>query len=115
MKFAPFILKHLRRNWIRSGSTILGMAVCIVLFCTLRTVLRAMDDARELGNVTRLVTRHAVSLVYNLPLSYENQIKTVPGVKEVAISTWFGGSLLAKKENKDTKGDEGGGQPDFSK
>ena len=66
MKFLPFVLKHLRRNWIRTLSTVLAMAVCIFLFCTLRTVLRAMDDAREYGNVTRLVTRHAVSLVYNL-------------------------------------------------
>ena len=114
MRFLPYILKHLRRNWIRTGSTILGMALCIFLFCTLRTILRAMDDARELGSVTRLVTRHAVSLVYNLPLSYEGQIAQVPGVKRVAISSWFGGSLPAKKESQDAKrGTEG--QPDFSK
>jgi putative ABC transport system permease protein len=114
MKFLPYILKHLRRNWIRTGSTVLGMAVCIFLFCTLRTVLKAMDDAREYGNVTRLVTRHAVSLVYNLPLSYEGQIAQVPGVKRVAISSWFGGSLPVKKESQDGKKDAGG-QPDFSK
>jgi putative ABC transport system permease protein len=112
MKFLPFVLKHLRRNWIRTTSTILGMAVCIFLFCTLRTVLKAMDDAREYGNVTRLVTRHAVSLVYNVPLSYEPRIAQVPGVKRVAISSWFGGSLPAKKESKDTGN---GDQPDFSK
>jgi putative ABC transport system permease protein len=112
MKFAPYILKHLRRNWVRTLSTILGMAVCIFLFCTLRTVLKAMDDARELGNVTRLVTRHAVSLVYNVPLSYEGQIAQVPGVKRVAISTWFGGALPVKKENQDTSAHGGG--PDFN-
>ena len=109
MRFLPYILKHLRRNWVRTGSTILGMALCIFLFCTLRTVLRAMDDARELGNVTR----HAVSLVYNLPLSYEGQIAQVAGVKRVAISSWFGGSLPAKKESQDAK-KGAGGQPDFS-
>jgi putative ABC transport system permease protein len=114
MKFLPYILKHLRRNWVRTGSTILGMAVCIFLFCTLRTVLKAMDDARELGSVTRLVTRHAVSLVYNLPLTYEGQIAQVKGVKRVAISSWFGGSLPAKKESQDKKPKDGG-QPDFSK
>ena len=114
MKFLPYILKHLRRNWVRTGSTILGMAVCIFLFCTLRTVLKAMDDARELGSVTRLVTRHAVSLVYNLPLSYEGQITQLKGVKRVAISSWFGGSLPAKKESQDKSAPDGG-QPDFSK
>src|SRR5262245_59407244 len=119
MKFLPFVLKHLRRNWVRTISTVAGMAVCIFLFCTLRTVLKAMDDARELGNVTRLVTRHAVSLVYNVPLSYEGQIAQVPGVKSVAISTWFGGSLPAKKETQDEKpgkkGKEADAPPDFSK
>jgi putative ABC transport system permease protein len=120
MKFLPFVLKHLRRNWIRTLSTVAGMAVCIFLFCTLRTVLRAMDDARELGNVTRLVTRHAVSLVYNVPRSYEGQIAQVPGVKRVAISTWFGGSLPAKKENQEDRPAKGAKKPeapptDFSK
>jgi len=109
VKFVPFVLKHLRRNWVRTFSTILGMAVCIFLFCTLRTVLTAMDSARELGSVTRLVTRHAVSLVYNIPLSYEERIRRLPGVKRVAISTWFGGALPLKKESK-----SGTGGPDFS-
>ena len=31
MKFLPFVLKHLRRNWIRTTSTVLAMAVCIFL------------------------------------------------------------------------------------
>ena len=40
LEFLPFVLKHLRRNWIRTTSTILAMAVCIFLFCTLRTFLK---------------------------------------------------------------------------
>src|SRR5262245_18096796 len=112
MKYLPLVLKHLRRSWLRTLSTVLGMAVCIFLFCTLRTFLRAMDDAKTMGNVTRLVTRHAVSLVYNVPLSYEGRIAQVQGVKRVAISTWFGGSLPAKRETKDGKSGETG--PDFS-
>ena len=40
MKFAPFVLKHLRRNWIRTASTVTAMAVCIFLFCTLQTLIR---------------------------------------------------------------------------
>ena len=104
MKFLPFVLKHLRRNWIRTLSTVLAMAVCIFLFCTLQTVLasdrRACSRARA---PSRLVTRHAVSLVFSLPLSYAQRIAAVPGVKRVATTTWFGGSLPAKKEGKATK------------
>jgi cell division protein FtsX len=39
MKYLPFVFKHLRRNWVRTGSTVVAMAVCIFLLCTLRSVL----------------------------------------------------------------------------
>src|SRR5713101_8900982 len=114
MKFVPFVLKHLRQNWIRTLSTVIAMSVCIFLFCTLQTVLASINGMLESTSASRLVTRNAVSLVFNLPLAYEQRIAQVPGVKRVAISSWFGGSLPAKKESQDgKKGAEG--QPDFSK
>jgi putative ABC transport system permease protein len=91
MKFAPLILKHLRRNWIRTLSTVLAMAVCIFLICTLQTVVDAVNYGLHLGNASRLVTRHYVSLVFNLPNHYEAKIAAVPGVKNITIVTWFGG------------------------
>lgn len=100
MKYLPFVLKHLRRNWIRTGSTVLAMALCIFLFCTLQTVLAAIDDQLRSVAANRLVTRHSVSLVFNLPVAYGQRIQSVPGVKRVAISSWFGGSLPAKKEGR---------------
>ncbi len=106
MKFLPFVLKHLRRNWVRTTSTVLAMAVCIFLFCTLQSVLAAVNGLLEASSASRLVTRHAVSLVFNLPLSYGPRVSSVPGVKRVATVAWFGGSLPAKKEGK-SEGDEG--------
>jgi len=91
MKYLPYILKHLRRNWIRTSSTVLGMAVCIFLFCTLQTVLAAIDYSLQSASAQRLWTRHSVSLVFTLPLSYKARIAAVPGVQRVANSTWFGG------------------------
>jgi putative ABC transport system permease protein len=91
MKFAPLVLKHLRKNWIRTLSTVLAMAICIFLICTLQTVVDAVNYGLHLGNASRLVTRHYVSLVFNLPNSYEAKIAAVPGVKNITIVTWFGG------------------------
>jgi len=91
MKYAPLVLKHLRKNWIRTLSTVLAMAVCIFLICTLQTVVDAVNYGLHLGNASRLVTRHYVSLVFNLPNSYENKIAAVPGVQNITIVTWFGG------------------------
>ena len=91
MKYAPLVLKHLRKNWIRTLSTVLAMAVCIFLICTLQTVVDAVNYGLHLGNASRLVTRHYVSLVFNLPDTYEAKIATIPGVRNVTIVTWFGG------------------------
>src|SRR5262245_25485754 len=106
MKYLPFIFKHLRRNWIRTLSTVLAMALCIFLFCTLQSVLAAVNSLLEGSQSTRLVTRNSVSLVFNLPLAYGSRIQSVPGVKRVAVSNWFGGSLPAKKEGKADEGQE---------
>jgi putative ABC transport system permease protein len=100
MRFLPYLLKHLRRNWFRTTLTVLAMAVCIFLFCTLQSVLAEIGAMLDSRSASRLVTRHAVSLVFNLPLSYENRIGGIPGVERVAKVSWFGGSLPAKKQEK---------------
>jgi putative ABC transport system permease protein len=100
MRFLPYVLKHLRHNWVRTGSTIIAMSVCIFLFCTLQTVLEAVQWGLKSSNASRLITRNAISLVYNMPVAYKERIKQVPGVRQVATAKWFFGFL-------------GGGQPDF--
>ncbi|MCL4814831.1 MAG: FtsX-like permease family protein [Vicinamibacteraceae bacterium] len=97
MKYLPYILKHLRRNWIRTGSTIAAMAVCILLFCTLQTVVAAINYALDSASARRLWTRHAVSLVFELPLTYKDRIAAIPGVQRVAYSSWFNGIYIDQK------------------
>ena len=46
MKYLPYVLKHLRRNWIRTAQHVLGMALCIFLICVLQTVLEPASTAR---------------------------------------------------------------------
>jgi putative ABC transport system permease protein len=112
MRFLPYLLKHLRRNWFRTGLTVVAMALCIFLFCTLQSVLAEIDTLLAGTSAKRLVSRHAISIVFNMPLSYGNRIRSVPGVKRVATVGWFGGSLPAKKEEK--KAAEESSTADFS-
>lgn len=98
MKFLPYVLKHLRRNWVRTLSTLLGMALCIFLICVLQTVLDAIRKTTEAANPSRVVTRHAVSLTFNMPLAYKPRIQALPGVKRVAVSNWFGGVYRDMKD-----------------
>jgi len=102
MKFLPYIVKHLRKNWIRTVSTILAMALCIFLIGTLQTLLAAFYGGLDRASTERLVTRNRVSLVFPLPLSYEPRLATMPGIKRVAKSSWFGG-VMGNDANPDMK------------
>src|ERR1700733_10937949 len=90
MRFLPFILRHFRRNWIRTSTTAVAIAICIFLFCTLQTFVASLTGFLKQGT-TRLVTRHNVSRAFRMPNWYEAQIAAVPGVKRVAAANWFGG------------------------
>ncbi len=91
IRYLPYVFKHLRHNWVRTGSTVAAMTVCIFLFIVLRTLLAAIDAGLESSSDQRLITRHYVSLVFNLPLSFKERIRTVDGVELVSHSNWFGG------------------------
>ena len=91
MKFAPLVLKHLRKNWIRTLSTVLAMSVCIFLICVLQTVIAAVNFGLNAGSTRRLVVRDYVSLANNLPISYKQKIAAIPGVTDTTIVSWFGG------------------------
>ena len=91
MKFAPLVLKHLRKNWIRTLSTVLAMSVCIFLVCVLQTVIAAVNFGLKAGSTRRLVVRDYVSLANNLPVNYKQKIAAMPRVTDTCIVTWFGG------------------------
>ncbi|MGE0814941.1 MAG: ABC transporter permease [Vicinamibacterales bacterium] len=93
MRFLPYVVKHLRHTWLRTASTIAGMALCVFLICTLQTILGAMDQNIRSAAPDRLATRHAVSIVFNMPYAYAARIRAVPGVRRVAPLVFFGGLM----------------------
>jgi putative ABC transport system permease protein len=100
LKFLPFVFKHLRATWVRTASTVVAMALCVFLFCTLQSVLGHLDGFIESRSPRRLVTRNAVSLMSVLPLADAGRIQGVRGVKRVAATVAFGGVLPARREGK---------------
>jgi putative ABC transport system permease protein len=104
IRFLPFVLKHLRRNTVRTASTVAAMALCILLFCTLQSALARFNRVIDTRNPRRLVTRNAITFMIPIPPAFGAQIKTVPGVRRVAIMNGFGGVLPARKEGKDAGG-----------
>src|SRR5208337_4431021 len=97
MFILKLIFKNAFRHKLRTWLTILGITVAILAFGLLRTVVSAWYAGVEASSATRLVTRNAISLVFALPLSYEEQISHVQGVKIVARANWFGGIYIDEK------------------
>ena len=103
MKYLPYILKHLRKNWIRTASTIAAMALCMFLISVLQTALAAFYGGLDTASTERLITRHRIGITENVPVAYGPRIAAVPGVRRVAAFNWFGGTM----------GSSASGQPDF--
>lgn len=88
------ICKNALRNKLRTLLTVLGIAVAILSFGLLRTIINAWYAGVEASSQTRLVTRNAVSLVFPLPLAYRAKIEKVPGVTGLSYGQWFGGTYI---------------------
>src|SRR5260370_14012925 len=91
MKYGKLILKNILRNKRRTLLTISSLVVSLFLMVTLATVLTELKRGSSEANPFRLVTRHAVSLLFALPAAYQAKMQAVPGVKQVMVFSWFGG------------------------
>jgi putative ABC transport system permease protein len=91
VKFFRLIAAHLTRSKRRTFLTVSSIALALFLFCTLRTVMTSLDAGIRASDDTRLVVRHAASLVFPLPLAYQSRLEQVPGVTRVGYGNWFGG------------------------
>ncbi|MDP1675513.1 MAG: FtsX-like permease family protein [Bacteroidota bacterium] len=92
MKILKLVYRNLLRHKLRNLLTILGVAVALFMFGTVRTVVTAWSFGVEAASVDRLVTRHAVAFIFPLPYSYRSQILEISGVKTVSYASWFQGT-----------------------
>ena len=91
MKFSRLIWANLTRKKVRLILTIGSFAVALFLFTLLGVVKGAFSRGTELAGADRLVTINRIGLINVLPLSYDDKIRAIPGVKAVTHNHWFGG------------------------
>src|ERR1700752_3564330 len=97
MKYAKLICKNILRKKRRTLLTISSLVVSLFLIISLATILTEFDRGTEEASPLRLVSRHAVSLGFVIPMAHLQKIKTVPGVKEAMPFNWFGGIYKDEK------------------
>ena len=97
MHFLKLISRNTLRHKLRTGLTVLGLVVAILAFGLLRTVVDAWYAGAENASSTRLVTRSSISLVFPLPINYQERIRKIPGVSAISHANWFGGVYITEK------------------
>jgi putative ABC transport system permease protein len=92
MKFLHLIWASLFRKKARTILTVLSIVVAFLLFGLLQAVNEAFNAGEKNAQADRLITNSRYSIIDMLPIAFQQQIASVPGVKEVAFASWFGGS-----------------------
>ena len=98
MELVLLLMRNTLRHRLRSILTVVGVAVAIMAFALLQTVVTAWYAGVEASAANRLITRHAVSFVFPLPLAYRDRIAQVAGVNKVTYAVWFSGVYIDKNQ-----------------
>jgi len=91
MKYVALILKSARRSKRRTILTIVSVALAVFLFASLRAVLDGFNAAADASSSTRIITLRSTSMIFNMPTSHADTIRSVAGVRDLAWANWFGG------------------------
>lgn len=96
MKHLSLVWRNLFRKKTRTFFTFMTIFVSFLLFAFLMATRSAFSMGVEIASAERLMLMHKVSLLQLLPISYEQQIQSTPGVALVTHNTWFGGTYQDK-------------------
>src|SRR6267378_8130161 len=98
MYIIKFVFRNALRHKLRTSLTILGIAIAVLAFGIMRTVVTSWYSGVESSQANRMITVHRVSFIFELPLSYRDQIAKVPGVKKVSFANWFSGIYIDQNQ-----------------
>ena len=98
MRIFKLIYMNALRHKLRTALTILGIAVAIMAFGLLRTVVSAWYLGVNQAAPDRLITRSKNGITFTLPLAQKQTIERIPGVAAVSYSAWFGGFYKDPKD-----------------
>jgi putative ABC transport system permease protein len=90
-RLLPLVWANLRRRPLRTLFTFLSIAIAFMLFGLLEAMRNGFFGGAEFAGADRVMTTHKMSIIQQLPRSYADRIKAVPGIKFINVQSWFGG------------------------
>jgi len=100
MTLTTFVRKNAFRNLRRSILTVLSIGFSLLLLTLMMAIWKNfyLQKGTEVSAL-RLVTRHKVSLAFEMPSYYREKIRAMPGVANIVPGNWFGGKYKDDKSN----------------
>jgi len=98
MHILKLVIKNMLRHRLRSMLTIFGIAVAVMAFGLMRTIVTAWNSGVAASAANRLITVHSVSFIFPLPLSYSERIAQIPGIQKVSYANWFQGIYIDRNQ-----------------
>ena len=99
MRFLHLIFSNLKRRKLRTILTVLSIFVAFLLYGLLCTIKEAFTAGVTMAGADRLIVRHKVSLIMNLPVTYETRMERISGVDAAMHWTWFNGIYQDEPKN----------------
>jgi putative ABC transport system permease protein len=78
---------------------VLSIFVAFVLFGLLCAIKEAFTAGVTMADADRLIVRHKVSLIMNLPVTYGPRMARISGVASLVHMTWFNGIYQNEPKN----------------
>jgi putative ABC transport system permease protein len=91
MRFLPIVWRNLLRRKFRTFFTMGAIFFAFLLFGVLMAIKSAFAMGVDMAGQGRLMVIDKVSIINPLPAAYEQQIRQVEGVTDIAHANWFGG------------------------
>ncbi len=98
MRVLKLVFKNALRHKLRTALTIIGMAIAVMAFGVLRTVVDMWYVGIEAAATDRLITRQSVSFIFPLPYAYRDKIAKIAGIETVTFANWFQGVYIDKNK-----------------
>ena len=99
MRFFFLVWGNLKRKKLRTLLTMLSICVAFVLYGLLCTIREAFTAGVSMAGADRLIVRHKVSLIMNLPVTYGPRMERITGVAGAVHWTWFNGVYQNEPKN----------------
>ncbi len=90
MNLATYARRNLFRRKGRTIMTIIAIALAVLIFSVIRTVVYEWHRGAAEAAKDRLAVRHKVSITRWLPYKYIDEVRATPGVKAATWANWFG-------------------------